>query len=266
MKNLALINIIFVFIAFHCQALPIHAIRLYENVCQDSFKAEIHLDVPKDSTKFRHRPYYMSEYEDYYKFKNLIKFTPLKLLNFAYPTLEIGYERKTGIRFSTEIKAGYILPNSMAGLLDNEKPNNKGFTFSLEEKYFLKPPKRNRPYIAFEFNYRRISYNAINSFAYPNEEPDSIYPPPSYVDSFSIKKQVFNYTLKYGLQTQYKRFFIDLYVGLGLRRREVRHFDRNNPIDEFLYFRKINFYNLIAEKGFSFQPTLALNIRLGFRF
>jgi hypothetical protein len=266
MKKLALINIIFVFIALHGYAIPSQSIHLNENASHASSSPFSDFEFPKDSSKFRHRPYYMSEYEDYYNYMNVIKFTPLKLLNFYFPAFELAYERKTGIRFSTEVRGGYILPNSILGLADDIKPRNKGFTFSLEEKYFLKPPKRNRPYVAFEFDYRRIKYNSVQGFDFASNVEDTSHFKPDYVDSIVIKKQVFNYSLKYGLQTQYKRFFFDFSVGIGIRHRQVRHIDRINPNDRDTRPRHPNLDYAMDRQGFYFRPTFAANLRIGFRF
>lgn len=227
-------------------------------------------DFPKDSMMFRGKPHFKAAYEEYYKYKNAIKFAPLKPFHFSYSQIEFGYERMMGMRFVTEISTGIILPNTIMYSDEGVNPKNKGFTFSLEERFFLTPPKRRRVYLAFEFNYRKINSQHRASFGDKFTVYDSVYISSIYLDTFQLKKQLFNYSVKFGFQFTWNRVFFDMYAGIGLRYRQARHLDRLYPNDEIA--KKENYKNpfteehLYLKEGFSFLPNVVANIRIGYRF
>jgi hypothetical protein len=249
---------IFTFIAINTHA--------SEDRQEDSNRIICLLDFPKDSMMFRGKPHFKAAYEEYYKYKNAIKFAPLKPFHFSYSQIEFGYERMMGMRFVTEISTGIILPKVFMKQSEVLEPKNKGFTFSIEERFFLTPPKRRRVYLAFEFNYRKINSEHTASFGTEKPIYDSIGLTLNYLDTFQLKKQLFNYSVKFGFQFTFDRVFFDMYAGIGLRYRQGRHSDRMHPFDELENSRHPTYDYSYLKEGFYFLPNVVANIRIGYRF
>ena len=202
----------------------------------------------------------------YSKYSNIIKITPLKLVDLVNPSIELSYERITGRSFSTQLMASCLLPINQIGVIKDFNPEIKGFRFSVEEKFYFKKSAPLGPYAGFEFNYLNNQYKDIWSFDVKNTNSGTAYNYASYSDTFGIKKQTFSFNLKFGYQIITKRLAIDFYAGLGLRYKDVRHFDRINPNDEMEIPRHPNVYYLTNLEGKYWTISIPLNLRIGWTF
>lgn len=197
--------------------------------------------------------------------KNVIKITPFKMLDLSNPAIEMIYERKISLHFSTQFMASYIISNSLSNFGDNFSPNNKGYRIALEEKYYLRSTTPKGIYFSLEFNYLSIDYNAIENFGEKNIY-DSLYLNTYYPDSISISKQTYSMNCKIGYQFHIKRFTLDVYGGLGLRYKDVTHNDRIKPEDEMEMPRHPNFYYYKNQEGKYWTIIFPLNVSIGYSF
>jgi len=217
----------------------------------------------KDSTYLTYKP--LDKLYDK-KSSNILKLTPLKLVGLINPSIEMSYERKTGRSFSTQIMASYLLPISIMDIGSDFKPNIKGFRVSVEEKFYLKKSAPLGPYLSFEFNYLKNQYKDIWNFGIEDIYSDTTYNFTNYPDTFGIKKQTFSFNLKLGYQLIVRRLSFDFYAGLGIRYKDVSHFDRINPNDEMEMPRHPNIYYYTNKEGKYWTISIPLNVRIGWIF
>lgn len=109
-------------------------------------------------------------------------------------------------------------------------------------------------------------YKDIGYFGVKNIYSDTTYNFTNYPDSFGIKKQTYSLNFKLGYQFIFKRLSFDLYAGLGLMRKNVKHFDRIDPSDEMEMPRHPNIYYIANREGKYWAVSIPLNIRIGWLF
>lgn len=200
------------------------------------------------------------------KYHNIIKITPPKLWDLINPGIEISYERKTGNYFATQMMVSYLLPISIWDIGDDFKPAVQGFSVALEEKFYFRKSAPKGPYIGLEFNYMKNQYKDICRFSVKNNYLDTTNNNTNYPDTIGIKKQTFSINLKFGYQLFIKRISLDFYIGLGLRYKDIRHFDRINPNDEMEKPRHPNVYYITNLNGQYWTLSIPINIKIGWTF
>lgn len=229
-----------------------------------TYPKTIYLDLnKKDSTYLTYLPL-ENPYDE--KSSNIFKITPLKFLGTVNPSIEISYERKTGRIFSTQIMASYLFPMTIMDIGNEFKPNISGFRVSLEEKLYLKKSAPIGPYISFEFNYLKNQYQDVWMFGVENIYSDTTYNYTNYEDTYGINKQTYSFNLKLGYQLITKRLSFDFFGGLGIRYKDVVHFDRINPNDKMEMPRHPNVYYISNKEGKYWTISIPLNVRIGWTF
>lgn len=217
----------------------------------------VYIDIPiKDSSYLTYKPLE----KPYNKYSNILKITPLKIIGTVNPSIEASYERITGRSFATQVMASYLLPARITDIGKDIKPNISGFRFSIEEKYYFKKSAPLGLYTSFELDYLKNRYKDVWTFGTRNISPTN------YSDTFGIKKQTYSFNLKFGYQLIVKRLSFDFYAGLGLRYKDVRHFDRINPNDEMEMPRHPNIYYMTNREGKYWTISIPLNARIGWTF
>jgi hypothetical protein len=228
-----------------------------------TYPKTIYIDLAtKDSSYLTYKPLDKS----YEKYSTIFKITPLKIVGLINPSIELSYEQRTGRSFSAQIMVSYLLPVSVMDIGNDFKPNIKGFSVSIEEKFYFKKSAPLGPYLSFEFNYLSNQYKDIWNFGVKNIYSDTTYHSTNYPDTFGIKKQTYSFNLKLGYQLIVKRLSFDFYAGLGLRYKDVRHFDRINPKDEMEMPRHPNVYYITNLEGKYWTVSIPLNVRIGWTF
>lgn len=203
------------------------------------------------------RPYY--EYNVFKRAKQLFKVTPMKILGFLNSSIELAYERPTGRDFSTQLMISYLLPTSIYQISSDFKENTKGYRMALEERFYFKKDAPYGPYIGLELDYLKKS--AYQQRQFYSDETDI-----EYEDVFLVHSQYLSTNLKFGFQKEYDKIFVDFCVGVGRRNRNIKHTQRDNPMDELLIYHHFDFnYNRIVEGGHA-AVSIPLNLRLGWRF
>lgn len=191
------------------------------------------------------------------KYWNVLKFTPLKLLGITNPAFELSYERRTAQSFSTQVMASYLLPDQLSGEV-GFYPNIKGFRLAVEERFYFKKSAPFGPYIALEVDYLKNRYNTHSHFNYVLR---------SHRDTVGIKKQNISFNFKIGHQFIIKQFSIELYAGLGLRYKNVKHIKNNNPDDEEMDSpQHPNVFYITNREGKYSGISIPLNVRIGWTF
>ena len=197
----------------------------------------------------------------------IVKWSPTRLTGFVNTGIELSCERRTGNYFATQVMASYLLPVSVWGLDYAFKPKIKGYRLAIEEKFYFKKSAPFGPYTSLELNYLKTQYSAIEWFSLKNVYIDSTFNQnASYGDTIGINKQTFSINIKLGYQYFFKRFSFDCYVGLGLRYKDVSHFDRINPKDEMEIPTDLNFSYITNLNGHYWTAIIPLNFKIGCTF
>ena len=130
----------------------------------------------------------------------------------------------------------------------------------VEEKYYFKRSAPKGFYSALEFNFLKNRYQDVVSF---ESGPDRSG---IYSDSVGIKKQTYSLNVKMGYQVKVRRFVFDFFAGLGLRYKDVRHFDRINPNDRMFIPIELNIPYFVNLEGKRWTISVPLNARVGWAF
>lgn len=199
-------------------------------------------------------------------YRNIVKITPLKIVGLFSPSIELSYERRTSRRFSTQLMASYLLPNSPIAREREFNPDIKGFNVAVEERYYLKKSKAFGPYVSFELNYLKNQYKGIWNFGVKDMRTDTTSLFVNYPDTFGIKKQTYSFNFKLGYQLMVKRIAIDFYAGLGFRYKDVKHFDRINPNHVMEDPRHPSAFYITNLEGKYWTVSIPLNIKIGWVF
>src|SRR5690606_8797522 len=177
-------------------------------------------------------------------YKNQLKLSPIKIVDLINPGIEINYERKFD-DFSTQLSVAYL--TDVFGI--TEFTDFKGFRIALEEKYFLNSKSKKifqkreyfHPYFSASIAFTKTDYKFESSFGLMDSDTDFVTY--EYLDIFGVKKQTMSLNFKYGFQTIYKHWIVDISFGLGLKYKNVKHYDRNNATDQLIKSRHPNVYD-----------------------
>ena len=206
-------------------------------------------------------------YNIFNKTKQLFKVTPLKLIGIQNASLELAYERPTGEDFSTMLMLSWLLPASLYSFNDDPAPETKGFRFALEERFYFKEDAPFGPYFALELDYLNKHSYARREFAPLRVVVDPYdYHEDSYEDTFIVNASYLSRNFKFGYQREFSAFFLDFYIGLGVRTRNISHSKRINLADVLLSYMHYDFNYSRLKEGHSSTLSFPLNARLGWRF
>ena len=196
--------------------------------------------------------------------KNIVKLTPLKVFTLGNAGYEISYERKFNNSFATQISAAYLYRSYNVLTEYSLIPDTKGFELGIEEKWYFKKSAPIMKYISLNFNYLQNEHQTTvyltNELEYSNE----LYR--SYKDTINVAKKTYSLNLKYGYQVIKKRISIDMYFGIGIRYKDVQHFDKIYPNDKISPPRHPSIGYISIVEGKYFIVSIPFNIRLGWFF
>lgn len=143
---------------------------------------------------------------------------------------------------------------------------SQGYTYRLELKYYdiYKLKKRYlRNYISLEYRYIKDNHNEV--YAY-HQDTSSNY---DIKDNYGVLKDIYVGNIKYGIIVGLgKRFYSDLYCGIGIRYRDIRNTNREYNTDlghEHAYVDDI-FSPWGLEETSGLYPNLSLGFKIGIRF
>lgn len=200
---------------------------------------------------------YLPSKNDSIPYLNIFKITPGKVQGFYSPSVELTYERKTSSHFSTSAMASYLLPNSIMDQFNGFDKNAKGVRFALEEKFYFKKTAPAGFYLGLEFDYLKRDYDGTVTLMLDKE-------PYFQIEQMRIKRQSYSLNLKYGYQFFAGHFAFEVYAGLGVRYRDVKHIYHNPHIETaHIHRHGPDRYN---NKGSYFTLSLPVNFRIGWAF
>ena len=192
------------------------------------------------------------------KFKNNIKFSPVKLIDIVNPGIEFGYERYYSHKYSTQISI-----TKLERLNPFYYSEYSGYKVSIQQNIFFGKLDAHPIYFGLEPFFWKTDFKSLGYFGNGDYFDTLNY---SYFDSFSAKKIVFGLNLKIGIQFHFKRFLIDAYCGLGLKRRTTVHYDRINPFDALQPPLHINAPYEAMKETDDLVINLPCSIKIGFLF
>ncbi len=185
---------------------------------------------------------------------HLLKVSPQRMINFLQPSLELSYEVRNNRSFTTQFTAAIMAP--------------KGYRGALEQKFYFDKRAPFGPYISLGVDFQANRFERIHSYVDKALIPDSLdykdyyhYEDSlSYLDSVTVRREIFNLNWKVGIQGQKGQLCYDFYFGLGYRYRSVVYEGRINPLHDETDRRHPNFFSLLNEGSYPL-----MNITAGFR-
>jgi hypothetical protein len=206
--------------------------------------------------------------------KVILKFCPPALIDIVgFPTVEAGLEATLSGQWSwyNEVGIKYFEPRRP----DTSFVGSGGFKAKTELRYYLKHKRGshrpNKPmdgiYLAANAFYTYNSFNKQINYLTGNNNSES------RTDDFGVRKTVWGANLLFGWQKSFfRKVFVDLYVGAGVRLRYVRDTHKEYDPDRDALVRSIDLnVNSIQDEvdsknGFSVAPNLTLGVRLCYRW
>ena len=202
-------------------------------------------------------------YSQDYSFK--LYTSPLLALDyFSRPIVSLGGEFIILKRLGIATEFGYKYADNSK--CDTLWIKSKGYTCRFELKYydihkFKKGYLRN--YISLEYRYIKDNHNEEFSYHQDSSSTKVIK------DNYGVLKNIYVGNIKYGIIIGFgKRFYSDIYCGIGIRYRDVRNTHREYStvlghehayVDDFL-----SDYGLEENSGL--YPNLSLGFKFGIRF
>jgi hypothetical protein len=195
-------------------------------------------------------PFVLKAQEQQKVYYNQIKVSPLRIVDFFNPGIEVNYERLHKRNFSTQLSVTY--PTTIFG---KNIENFRGYRVAIEEKYFRQKNHPAGAYLSAEIHHSNIRFNKIN------ELYDSAV---TIIDTFTVHRQTTALNFKLGRQFYHKQFVLDLSMGVGLKYRDVKHSNRSS---EFIEAREpFDFHITSIREVRHFTINIPIAFRLGYRF
>lgn len=185
---------------------------------------------------------------------HLLKVSPQRMMNFLQPSLELSYEVRNNRSFSTQFTAAIMAP--------------KGYRGAVEQKFYFEKRAPFGTYISLGADFQANQFERVYTYVDNSLIPDTLdyvdyyhyQDSLSYLDSVTVKREIFNLNWKVGIQGHKGQFCYDFYFGLGYRYRSVIHEGRINPQHEEPDSRHPNFFDVLNEGSYP-----VMNVTAGFR-
>ena len=196
--------------------------------------------------------------------KNLLKLSITKPFSYDPGGVEISYERIATNRSSYQFTYTHI-SSTLSRRLSYFNPSNlKGRQFELEYRYYLKKSAPLGYYLSGELTYLSSEHYDQENLAATNRYYSLIY-----VDNIGVTKNNFSFNIKLGRQFFVDRLSIDAFVGVGLRFKNVKHFDGLNPDGRVLnssYFLSPDIDYMNNRSGRYVSCSVPLGLKIGYLF
>jgi len=185
--------------------------------------------------------------------ENQVKFSPLRMLNYTAPGLELSYEVGYG-NFSTQLSVAYLI--DFVHYI-KVRENLNGMRFNLEEKYFIKTTQNRKFkfYVSSEIGYNQVNFVAYERFWIHDTQED-------YWANWDKTSYSVIINGKAGGQVFAGNFVVDFSVGLGVIFKNVVEF--NKPPDEEMLDGVLN--GILEVAGRHTFLNVPLSVKIGYRF
>jgi hypothetical protein len=167
-------------------------------------------------------------------------------IDIMHPKINLGLEQK--------LKINDILGFELSFYYNNWEYNEptKGFSIDLNYKHLIK----NSLYYGVGLKGGFINYSTTGEFITGDiMDTTSV----KYAEDYKIKKSIVEMNIKFGKKFENDFLMFDLFVGAGVRFKNVSHFDRNYPEHDF-YRRHLRAINIRDTKGNYFLPTIKAGV------
>jgi hypothetical protein len=197
--------------------------------------------------------------------RNIIKLTPFRMVGLIHPSFDLTYERILTKHHSFQATAG-ILYNNFNTLTDYNEIDKEvtGWKANMEYRYYLLGSNPSGYYVSADASFFTKNHNAILTFLRPHPTfPMSGF---RYSDSIRIHQQTIGLHVLGGWQKIYSRIIIDIFAGFGLRLRKIQHSNRIFTGDKIAPNDYLTPFSLNYSEGSRIQPSIPLNIKIGWLF
>ena len=183
-------------------------------------------------------------------YKNQIKFSTFRIVDFVNQGIELNYERSHSKKFAFELSAAY-----MGNIVSTD--NFEGFRIGLEEKRFITQTLKRKSYVSSQIVYNNSSLKEPEYLGFDTSLNRVNIPP------YTIVKKTAAINVKVGFEYLLQHVVIDFFIGGGVKYREVKHIDRKFPFPR----PKVGdfFYETKAE-GSSWTMNLPFTLKIGYTF
>jgi hypothetical protein len=197
--------------------------------------------------------------------RNQIFVSPLRVVDWVNPGIEIGYQRSYGKNLATLVSVARMVQTFAANVpygTDIPFTNYKGWRLQAEQKYFLPAQQdKRRRYFAIDVMYLKVNYDADETFA-----ADTGSTTPHYTDDFHLNKTSLSFNVKYGIQLPLKHFIFDFVAGIGVKYKMVTQNGLTDPNAYRVPPRHPNAYYMANTPGKIFTLSMPANIRVAYEF
>ena len=162
--------------------------------------------------------------------KLVLKFAPFSLLDPNRSVIQFGLEYKPLEWLGLQADYGYKFTPLQIFAWNSAKENHKYFTLRAETRFYFKPVDVFKFYLATEAFYIPQTYRLYNATVIR----DTVEMQYDYSD---INRSAIGGTLKAGATVNLgKRFMVDVYAGLGIRQRSIKHHTHiETPLPDYLF-------------------------------
>lgn len=189
--------------------------------------------------------------------KNMIRLSPLRLVDYFNPGLELSYERAITQKHSLAFSFTYL--NHVFQIVDDDNLN--GFKLGTEFKWFRESSSEKlRYYFSANLVYNNSTYTSDSRFV---KKGDTLFKPLALGVDYHRQSLALNGN--FGLQRNFsKNWLIDISVGIG-GKCNVVHLIRKP--DENIYAEVMKTMIMIKySEGWLYLPNAQFQCTLGYRF
>lgn len=194
-------------------------------------------------------------------FRNQIKISPLRIIDFVHPGYEISYERLHGKKYSTQLSLAYITNT----VWDIDFENLKGYRAAIEEKYFLKQVRKHRSYVSAEASWCHMNFDKEVSGLKQNDSTGFA----EFDQIISFRKNILILNVKYGIQTCLSPHLIfDVSAGLGARYLDIKQttFPQESVYEPVAKNFFPDIYDHASKSGRRLALNVPVSLKLGYQF
>ncbi|MEX2485216.1 MAG: hypothetical protein WED10_11670 [Brumimicrobium sp.] len=187
---------------------------------------------------------------------NQIKLSAEQLINPTNWGVKLSYERSYLLnRLSTEIGGTILIPYS-------SDYRQNGFRTHVSQKYFYYR-KGIHQYVGVGYEYQLSSFSDVDYFT---DSTLAEFPYKGVEDEYTGQKELHIVNLLWGFQIIKNHFVFEFGGGIGIKYRNVEHFDRANPDYEMVRPRHPNFnYSSMVESE-GFHINFPITVKIGYVF
>lgn len=187
---------------------------------------------------------------------NQIKLSAEQLLNPINWGAKLSYEKSyLRNRLSTEIGGTVLIPYS-------EEYSQKGFRAHVSQKFFYHR-KSTHQYFGVGYQYQNSSFTDVGFFT---DSTLSNYPYGGVEDEYRGTKELHMFNLIWGFQIIKNHFVFEFGGGIGIKYRNVKHFDRANPGYDMVRPRHPNVHYSAMVESEGFHISFPVTVKIGYVF